>query len=67
MNVTLVLDCKAPLKVKLAEEKTIRQLLEEHKVNLETGIIKLNGKIAHPDKELTDKDKVEFIGVIYGG
>lgn len=67
MNVTLVLDCKAPITAKLKDKRTIRQLLEEYKVNLETGIIKLNGKIAHPDIQLKDKDSVEFIGVIYGG
>ena len=67
MNITLTMDCKAPIKLKLTTTKTIRQVLVEHKVNLETGIIKLNGKIAHPDKELKDSDAIEFIGVIYGG
>ena len=67
MHVTLTLDCKAPFKVKLKEKTTIRQLLVEHKINLETGIIQLNGKIAHPDTQLKDTDTVEFIGVIYGG
>lgn len=67
MIVTLNLDCKAPIKTKVKKKTAIRQLLLEHNINLETGIIKLNGKIAHPDKELKDKDKVEFIGVIYGG
>jgi len=33
----------------------------------ETGVFKLNGKIAHPKKKLKQGDVVEFVRVVYGG
>lgn len=33
----------------------------------ETGVFKVNGKIAHPKKTLKEGDVVEFVRVVYGG
>ncbi|MCL5011784.1 MAG: MoaD/ThiS family protein [Candidatus Marsarchaeota archaeon] len=33
----------------------------------ETGVFKVNGKIAHPRKTLKEGDVVEFVRVVYGG
>lgn len=47
--------------------KTINQLAVKMGVNHETVIIKKNGVLAHPDEVLKNGDKVEFVGIIYGG
>ncbi len=33
----------------------------------EVGVLKVNGKVAHPKKVLKEGDVVEFVRVVYGG
>lgn len=47
--------------------ETIRELLDNNKVNSETCIISVNGILAHPTYIIKDEDKVEVIKIIYGG
>ncbi len=46
---------------------TLADVLDREKVNRETGLLKLNGALAHPAKELSDGDVLEFVNIIYGG
>lgn len=46
---------------------TIKNAIEAVGANSQTIIVKLNGKIAHEKSALADGDKVELIGIIYGG
>ncbi len=47
--------------------ETIQDLASLLKINHETVIIKKNGEITHPHSKLSEGDKVEFVGIIYGG
>jgi sulfur carrier protein ThiS len=46
---------------------TIRHVIGRLGLNDQTFIVKLNGKIAHEDTVLSHGDRVDFVGVIYGG
>ena len=47
--------------------RTISEIIHEKKLNQETFIIKLNGKIAHEEEKLKEGDQLEFVSVIFGG
>ena len=53
--------------MKLDKATTIGQVIGKLKLNGQTFIIKLNGKVAHGRTVLKSGDKLEFVGVIYGG
>ena len=54
-------------KTKLERNAKIIDVIKKTGKNRQTFVIKLNGKIAHEEKKLKEKDKLELIGVIYGG
>ena len=54
-------------KVKLLAGSAIKDVIGCLDANEQTIIIKLNGKIAHSKTKLKQADKVELIGIIYGG
>ncbi len=53
--------------VSAKENSSLRFLQKQLKLNGQTFVSRINGKIAHPETILNEGDKVEFIGVIYGG
>ena len=46
---------------------SIRSIQKQLGLNNQVFVVKLNGRIAHPEISLKEGDAVEFIGVIYGG
>jgi len=54
-------------KVKLPAGSTIKAAIDAVDANEQTIIVKLNGKICHSRTKLKQADKVELIGIIYGG
>ncbi|MFH1056687.1 MAG: sulfur carrier protein ThiS [Candidatus Micrarchaeota archaeon] len=53
--------------VSLEDKATIKKVREKLGLSSQTFVVKLNDRIAHPETVLKDGDRVEFIGVIYGG
>ncbi len=53
--------------VSLEDKATIKKVREKLGLSSQTFIVKLNDRIAHLETVLKDGDRVEFIGVIYGG
>ncbi|MBI5229614.1 MoaD/ThiS family protein [Candidatus Micrarchaeota archaeon] len=53
--------------VQVNKGASARAMLSRLGLNGETVIIKLNGKVAHPDEILSAGDLIEFVGIIYGG
>lgn len=45
----------------------LQELLKSQSINEETGLVKVNGELAHPLTELKEGDKIEFVNIIYGG
>ncbi len=66
MKVTFSLDGKKT-QISIKTGNTVNDVLKKHKVNQGTGLIKLNGKLAHPATKLKDGDELEFVNIIYGG
>jgi len=66
MDVTVVCQGKKR-KVKLKAGATIKAAIDALDANEQTIIVKLNGKVAHSKTKLKQADKVELIGIIYGG
>lgn len=52
---------------KLLDVASISEVFEELKINPETVIIALNGKLVTKSASLNDNDKVELLSVISGG
>lgn len=63
---TLVLH-KKKKKIPLVGLPSIKSVIDEKKLNEETFVIKLNGRIAHPFEKLKGGDVLEFVDIIYGG
>ncbi len=53
--------------MELEEGLKINTIISNHKLNDETFLIKLNGKIAHEEEKLKEGDELELMDVIYGG
>ncbi|MEK6843210.1 MAG: MoaD/ThiS family protein [Candidatus Micrarchaeota archaeon] len=53
--------------LKIDAKARVDTLISDLKLNDETFLIKLNGKIAHEQTALKDGDELEFLDVIYGG
>lgn len=51
----------------VAKGTSIAQLLEAKRLNRETFLLKLNGRIAHEETLLANGDELECWNVIYGG
>ncbi len=66
MHVTLKTEEKEK-RVKTAAAATIADVLEAEKLNQETFLIKLNGKLAHEETPLKEGDVIECWNVVYGG
>ncbi len=66
MKVIFSLDGKTK-EVQTKTGATLADILKAEKINLQTGLIKLNGKLTHPTTELKDGDTLEFVNIIYGG
>ena len=49
------------------EGATVQKLIADKKLNNQTVICVLNGKVAHPSTRLAEGDELELVGVIYGG
>ncbi|HEV8290237.1 MAG TPA: MoaD/ThiS family protein [Candidatus Norongarragalinales archaeon] len=45
----------------------VQSIIDTLSVNEQTFIVKKNGIIAHPDSVLSDGDRVELVGIIFGG
>jgi len=54
-------------KIEMDEKKKIEDLLNKIKVNPETVVIKLNGKIVPEEDKLKDGDKLELIDFVSSG
>ena len=54
-------------KVKLPATATIRDAIDAVDANEQTVIVKLNGKIAHCRKRVSQGGKVELVSIIYSG
>ncbi len=67
MEVTVSHRGRKPSSMKLGKATTIGQVIGRLKLNGQTFIIKLNGKVAHERTALKSGDRLEFVGVIYGG
>ncbi len=46
---------------------TLEDVLKDKKINPQTVILMINGKICHPSTKLKENDNVELLGIIYGG
>lgn len=66
MDVSVLVEGKKR-KVTLPAGATIKTAIDAVDANEQTIIIKLNGKICHSRTKLSQGDKVELIGIIYGG
>ena len=66
MQVTVIYGLKKE-DVRLKPGAVIADAIAALAANPQTIIIKLNGKIAHEKAKLSEGDKVELIGIIYGG
>ena len=51
----------------LRDGASIADVIRKEKLNGETLIVRLNGRLAHEDAQLKAGDRLELIGVIYGG
>jgi len=66
MNVTVKSNGKNR-SVNLPKNSTIKDAIDALDANEQTIIVKLNGKVAHSRAKLAQGDKVELVGIIYGG
>ncbi|MFA6330034.1 MAG: MoaD/ThiS family protein [Candidatus Micrarchaeia archaeon] len=66
MDVQVLLEGKIR-KVKLPAGSTIKTAINAVDANEQTILVKLNGKICHSKSKLSQGDKVELVGIIYGG
>ena len=46
---------------------TVKDIINNQKINTETVLVKLNGTIATLDEKIKDKDKLEILDIISGG
>ncbi len=46
---------------------TLATLVKKMGLNDQTFFSKVNGKLVHPATVLNEGDRVEFVGIIYGG
>jgi len=69
MHVHVSSDGKPAEKVALEgpTSPTLAVLVKKMALNDQTFFSKVNGKLVHPSTELKDGDKIEFVGIIYGG
>ncbi|MBI5225901.1 MoaD/ThiS family protein [Candidatus Micrarchaeota archaeon] len=67
MHVSVSRDGKTPEKMVLAQGVTLSGLVKKMVLNDQTFFSKVNGKLVHPATALKDGDKIEFVGIIYGG
>ncbi len=70
MHVSVSQDGKKPQDVALEAESaapTLAALVKKMGLNEQTFFSKVNGRLVHPATVLNDGDRVEFIGIIYGG
>lgn len=58
---------KASRKLKVTQKTRIVNLLEQLGQNLETVVVRLNGKIVAEEERLADGDLVEILHVVTGG
>ncbi|MBI2445028.1 sulfur carrier protein ThiS [Candidatus Micrarchaeota archaeon] len=66
MQIHFINDGK-PEKLTVPAGFTLAALVKQMGLNEQTFFSKVNGKLVHPKTELKDGDRVEFVGIIYGG
>ena len=49
------------------ENKTVKDVLDELEIPIETVVIRKNGELIIEEDEISDGDIIEVIRVIYGG
>lgn len=54
-------------RVEIPAKSDIKSIITKSKTNNQTVIIKLNGEIASEKAKLSQGDKLELLGIIYGG
>jgi len=68
MDVSVSKDGKPAEKIALnGPYSTLAALVKTMGLNDQTFFSKVNGKLVHPATVLNDGDRVEFVGIIYGG
>lgn len=66
MEIKFILN-KEETKLKLEENITIKELLQEKELPSETIVSKKNGEVVLEEEIIEDGDTIEFIQVIFGG
>lgn len=66
MEIYLEKDNKTICK-EIEEEKTIKEILNELNISVDSVIISKNGEIALEDETVSDQDKLKILSVISGG
>jgi sulfur carrier protein len=66
MKITLIIGEEEDI-MDIDGEKTIKDLLHQKQIPLETVVVKKNRQIVNEEELLEDGDTIEIIRVIYGG
>ena len=56
-----------PVRVMLKRRMSILEVMRQLHVNRETHLARKNGKLVSELEEVSEKDKIEIFGVVYGG
>lgn len=66
MKFTLIFENKKEEK-ELENGKTVKDILDELEVSIESSIVKKNNDIVSENSPLNDGDEVKIIQIVYGG
>ena len=67
MHVSVSRDGKKAETTNVAEGSRLASLSQKMGLNDQTFFSKVNGKLVHPSTVLQDGDRIEIVGIIYGG
>ncbi|MDI6703022.1 MoaD/ThiS family protein [Methanothermobacter wolfeii] len=66
MKFTVIIDDEKRI-MESEENKTVKDVLDELEIPIETVVIRKNGELIIEEDEISDGDIIEVIRVIYGG
>ena len=66
MKFTVIIDDEKRI-MESEENKTVKDILDELEIPIETVVIRKNGELIIEEDEISDGDIIEVIRVIYGG
>ena len=58
---------KKTIKIKIKEKKTLKEILKELNISLNSVILVKNDEICLEEEILSDKDKIKILSVVSGG